>query len=131
MFGGLIFQPADRNFMDAHDPGNQRLNYIFSYFVDDEIHKKIAEPVVIAGILPDPVNSYAGEFLYVPVESINGDPIRSIDDVAAAFAKPMEHHVISFVGDERPIVLERGLVAEARPRILERYGVTSEQNLKK
>lgn len=131
LFGGLIFQPVDRNFMDANDPGNERLNYIFSYFVNDEIHKKITEPVVIGGILPDPVNSYAGEFQYVPVESINGEAIRSIDDVATAFAKPMEHHVISFVGDERPIVLERGLVAEARPRILERYGVTSEQNLKK
>jgi hypothetical protein len=39
--------------------------------------------------------------------------------------------VISLHGAERPIVLESKLVEEARPRILERYGVTSEQNLEK
>ena len=87
--------------------------------------------MVIGSILPDPVNSYAGEFLYSPVESINGEKIRSIDDVTGAFAKPVDYHVISLVGAERPIVLEHKLVEEARPRIAKRYGVTSEQNLEK
>jgi hypothetical protein len=131
VFGGLVFQPVDWNFMEAHDPGNQRLNYLFDYFVKDELHKTVREPVVIGSILPDPVNSYAGEFLHAPVESINGEPIRSIEDVATAFAKPVDYHLISLLGDDRPIVLESKLVEKARPRILERYGVTSEQNLKK
>ena len=130
-FGGLVFQPVDWNFMEEHDPGNRRLNYLFDYFVEDGIHKTLKEPVVIGSILPDPVNSYAGEFLYSPVESINGEKIRSIDDVAGAFAKPVDYHVISLVGAERPIVLEHKLVEEARPRIAKRYGVTSEQNLEK
>ncbi len=131
VFGGLVFQPVDWNFMEAHEPGDQRLNYMFDYFVEDGIHKTMKEPVVIGSILPDPVNSYAGDFLHSPVESINGVRIRSIDDVAAAFANPVDYHVISLHGDQRPIVLERELVEQARPRILERYGVTSEQNLEK
>lgn len=131
VFGGLVFQPVDWNFMEAHDPGNRRLNYMFDYFVEDGLHKEMREPVVIGSILPDPVNSYAGDFLHAPVATINGETIRSIGDVAAAFAKPVEYHVISLHGAERPIVLESKLVEEARPRILERYGVTSEQNLEK
>lgn len=131
VFGGLVFQPVDWNFMEAHDPTNPRLNYLFDYFVEDGIHKTVEEPVVIGSILPDPVNSYANEFLHAPVESINGERIRSIDDVAAAFAKPVDYHVVSLLGAERPIVLERNLVEQARPRILERYGVTLEKNLEK
>jgi S1-C subfamily serine protease len=131
MFGGLVFQPADQNFMQAHSPSDRRLNYLFDFFVEDEIYRNHPELVVLSNILADPVNSYAGEFRHSVVDTINGKKIKRLDDVAAAFAMPVDYHVIKLAGVGRPIVLERKAVEEARPRIIERYGVTTEQNLAK
>jgi S1-C subfamily serine protease len=131
VFGGLVFQPVDQNFMSAFEPADLRLRYTFDFFVDDRIYVERPEIVVLSGILADPINAHAGDFRYGIVEEINGSKIRKLDDVAAAFAKPVDYHVIRIVGNGRPIVLERRAVEEARGRILSRYGVTMEQNLEK
>lgn len=131
MAGGLVFQPVDQNFMDAHEPSDQRLNYIFDYFISDELHANRPEIVVLSNILPDPVNAYAEEFRYSVVDEINGHRIKRIEDIAGAFNEQSDYYVIKFAGGSRPIVLERKATEEARPRILERYAVTSEKNLEK
>ncbi len=129
--GGLVFQPVDQNFMEAHEPSNQRLNYIFDYFIDDELHTNRPEIVVLSNILPDPVNAYAEEFRYSVVDEVNGHRIKRIEDIAAAFEEKADYYVIKFAGGGRPIVLERQAIEEARSRISERYAVTAEKNLKK
>jgi S1-C subfamily serine protease len=129
--GGLVFQPVDQNFMDAHDPSDQRLNYIFDYFIADQLHTNRPEIVVLSNILPDPVNAYAEEFRYSVVDEVNGQPIKRMEDIAAAFDEQSDYYVIKFAGGGRPLVLERKAIEEARPRIRERYNVAAEKNLKK
>ena len=131
VFGGLVFQPVDQNLMDEHKPGNLRLDYLFDFFVEDGIYRERPELVVLSNILPDSVNAYAKDFLFSVVDEINEQKIHRISDVAAAFAKVADYYVIKMIGTGRPLVLERKAVEEARPRILERYGVTSEYYLKK
>ena len=131
MFGGLIFQPVDQNFMSAFDPDDLRLRYSFDFFVEDKIFRERPEIVVLGGILADPVNAYAGEFRFSIVDEINGKKILRLSDVAEAFARPSEYYVIKMAGSGRPIVLERKAVEEARDRIATRYRVTREQNLEK
>jgi len=131
VFGGIVFQPADQNFMSSHSPDNLRLRYLFDYFIEDKIYKDRPEPVVISGILADPVNAYAGDFRFSVVDEINGSKIRNLSDVSKAFASPAEYYVIKLDGGGRPIVLERKAIEEARARIASRYGLTSEQNLEK
>ncbi len=131
VFGGLIFQPADRNFMSAYDPDDLRLRYTFDFFIEDKIFRDRPEIVVLSGILADPVNAYAGEFRFAIVDEINGKKIQRLADVAKAFSEPSEYYVIKMAGGGRPIVLERKAVEEARGRIAARYRVTSEQNLEK
>lgn len=131
VFGGLVFQPVDRNFMDAHQPENLKLNYLFDNFVGDAIYKEHPELVVLSNILPDPVNSYASEFRYSVVDEINGKKILSIEDVAKALSEPEDYYVIKMTGGGRPLVLERKAVEESRRRILKRYGVNTEKNLTK
>lgn len=131
VFGGLVFQPVDKNFMDAYKPGNLRLDYLFDFFVEDEIYRERPQLVVLSNILADAVNAYAKDFLFGVVDEINGQKIRRISDVASAFAKTSDYYVIQMLGIGRPLVLERKAVEEARSRILQRYGVTSEQYLKK
>ncbi|MFZ4774182.1 MAG: PDZ domain-containing protein [Terrimicrobiaceae bacterium] len=129
LFGGLIFQPVDQNFMTEHQPEDLRLRYTFDFFIEDKIYKDRPEIVVLSGILADPVNVYANDFRYAIVDEINGTKIKRLADVAAEFAKPADYYVIKMAGAGRPVVLERKAVEEARKRILSRYAVTKEQNL--
>ena len=129
--GGLVFQPVDQNFMETHDPSDQRLNYLFDFFIADGLHATRPEIVVLSNILPDPVNAYADEFRYSVVDEVNGRRIKRIEDIAAAFEEKADYFVIKFAGGGRPIVLERKAIEEARSRISERYALTAEKNLEK
>lgn len=129
-FGGLIFQPVDQNFMSEHNPGNLRLRYLFDHFITDHVYEDRPELIVLSGILPDPINSYANDFVYSVVDRINDHKIQRLEDVDKAFAEPVDYYVIHLLGEGRPIVLERKAVQEARERIRQRYGVTSDKNLK-
>lgn len=129
IFGGLIFQPLDQNFMQEHRPQDSRLRYLFNYFISDHLYKEMPEPVVFSGVLADSVNAYAEDFKYSIVEEINGAKIRSLGDVAAAFDKPAETYVIRLLGEGRPLVLDRSKVEAARERILQKYSVKAERNL--
>jgi S1-C subfamily serine protease len=131
IYGGLVFQPVDRNFLHDHGPSNQRLNYSFDFFVEDGIYRDREELVVLSNILPDPVNANANDFRYSLINEINGRKIRTLRDVAEAFAKPEDYYVIKTADVGPPIVFERKAVEAARENILTRYGITSEQNLEK
>ena len=129
LVGGLLFQPLNRDFLDAQKNVDTRLRYFFDYFITDHLYREHPEVVVLSNVLTDPVNTYAAPFKGGIVDRINGRPIRSLKDVAAAFEEPGEFHVIELVGEGRPIVLERSALADAAQRIRQRYGVASEQNL--
>lgn len=129
LVGGLLFQPMSRDFLDAQKNVDTRLRYFFDYFIPDHLYREHPEVILLSNVLTDPVNTYAAPFKGGIVSRINGKPIRSLQDVAAAFDSPGEFHVIELVGEGRPIVLERSALAEAAQRIRQRYGVTVEQNL--
>jgi S1-C subfamily serine protease len=130
VFGGLVFQPLDQNFAGATNISNSRTKYYFEHYLQDNLYKDHPELVILSNILSDPVNAYADEFRQAIVDTINGRKIKTLGDVAAALAKPADTYVIEFLGAGRPLVLEAKAVAAARQRILQRYGVTRESNLK-
>ena len=127
--GGLLFQPLNRDFLDAQKDLQTRTRYFFEYFVTDHLYREYPEVVILSNVLNDPVNTYVAPFKGGIVDRINGKPIRSLKDVAAAFEEPGEFHVIEMLGEGRPVVLDRSGSDEANRRIAERYGVTSNQNL--
>jgi hypothetical protein len=129
LYGGLLFQPLSRNLLNSVQFQNPRLSYLFEAFVPRELYKDHPEVIVLSTILADPINTYLTEFKDGVLEEINGTPVRTLADVAAAFAKPAEFHVLKFMGNGRPLVLERSVVDSARERIRVRYGVRQEQSL--
>jgi len=131
VFGGLIFQPLDENLFNAMRITNQRTSYYFDHFIEDDLYKERPEIVILSNILSDPVNAYADEFRQSIVDTINGKKIKTLADVASAFAQPADYYVIEFLGASRPVVLEAKAVAAARDRIMSRYQVNAESNLKK
>jgi hypothetical protein len=129
LVGGLLFQPLNRDFLDAQKDVDARLRYFFDFFVADHLYRERPEVIVLSEILKDPVNTYAAPFKGGIVDKINGQQIKTLDDVAAAFEQPGEFHVIEILGEGRPIVLERSALAEAGERIRQRYRVSADKNL--
>jgi S1-C subfamily serine protease len=129
LFGGLLFQPLSRNLLGAYQFQSDRINYFYDNFIIKEFYEQHPEIVVLSTILPDPLNTYLGEFREGIVDEINDRKIRSLKDVADAFEKKPEFYVIKFIGYARPLVLERSAVEAARDRIKQRYNVLKEQNL--
>jgi S1-C subfamily serine protease len=129
LFGGLVFQPLTRNFMDAYQVDDLRLRYYYDFFVTDEIFKEHPEVIVLSNILPDPVNVYLSDLRFQIVDRINDKKIRTLKDMADAFAQKSDYYVINFVGSSRPAVLERSAVEQARERILANYNVPKELSI--
>ncbi len=129
LFGGLLFQPLSRNFVEANQVDDLRVRYFYDLFVTDEIYKDHPDIVVLGAILPDPLNTYLGEFKNGIVDEVNGMRIKRLDDLAKAFEAPADYYVIKLLGIGRPIVLERKAVDAARDRIRTRYNVLNEENL--
>jgi len=129
LFGGLLFQPLNHNFMSAYQIDDLRVRFIYDFYVSEEMYKDHPEVVILSAILPDPINTYLSEFRNGIVDEINGTKIKTLDDVAAAFGKSSEKYVVKLIGVGRPLVLESKAVESARERILRRYNVSKEQNL--
>jgi len=127
--GGLVFQPLDRNFLETRKEVRPRVRYFFDNYVSDHLYREHPEVVILSDILRDPVNTYARPFTDNIVSKINGKEIRTLQDVAAAFAEEGQFHVVELLGEGRPIVLDRAALPEAEERIRQRYGVTNPQNL--
>ena len=129
LYGGLLFQPLDRNFMGAVGEGDLRLRRDFDDFVDAHLYLERPEIVVLSRILADPVNQDCDGLHAGIVDSINGKTIRSLADVQGSFETPRTYDVITLMGDGVPIVIKRAEAIAANPRILERYRIPSSQNL--
>jgi S1-C subfamily serine protease len=129
VYGGLLFQPLSSSFYAALQTKPVSLRYYYSQFLEDELYLEHPEVVVISKIFPDPTTSYLEEFVYGIVDQVNDAKIRTINDLAAAFAKPAEFYVVRLVDDPQPLVLEARAAQEARERILRQYGISHEAYL--
>ncbi len=129
VFGGLLFQPLSRNFLEANQVEDLRVRFFYDFFTSDEIFKAHPDVIVLGAILPDAINTYLTAFKDGIVDEVNGVKMRTLNDLAAAFAKPADYYVIKLIGEGRPIVLERKAVDAAHDRINSRYNVLKDQNL--
>jgi S1-C subfamily serine protease len=129
VFGGLVFQPIDANFMDAYKPDDLRLNYHFDQFINHDLHLERPEVVTLSGVLADPINTYATDARFGIVDSVNGQKIRDLAGLAEAIDSAGDPVVIEMLGPGRPIVIPRAAAEGARERIMARYGLRTERNL--
>lgn len=129
VYGGLLFQPLSLDLVEAYQPTDIRLRHYYDYFVTEQIYLEHPEVIVLTNILPDPTNSYLAPYRGSIVDEINGQKIRTLNNLAAAFSETSDRFVIRMIGDGPPLVLDPKEVESARERIKTRYNVVSEQNL--
>lgn len=101
----------------------------FDDFVDLHLYLERPEIVVLSRVMADPVNKDCDGLHPGIVDSINGKTIRSLADVKAVFGTPSNYDVILLMGNGVPIILKREDVLKANPGILDRYRISSPENL--
>ena len=129
LYGGLLFQPLNLELIDAYQPSDLRLRHFFDFFVLDQLYMEHSEVIVLTNILPDPINTYLAPYRFGIVDEINGQKVKTLDDLAKVLATTPDRFVIKMIGDGPPLVLDPAQVASARDRIKTRYNVLQEQNL--
>src|SRR5437867_355961 len=129
LYGGLLFQPLSLDTLEAYRSTDLRLRHFFEYFILEQIYLQHPDVIVLSNILPDPINTYLAPYRGGIVDEVNGKKIRTLDELADAFAQAPERLVIRMIGDGPPLVLDRNKVEAARERIKARYNVVKEQNL--
>lgn len=132
VYAGLVFQPMDRNLIDAHGVRDSAANYIFDNYLTDKLYIERPEPVMLTTVLSDEVNTHLTPYAQSVVDEINGVKIRSLQDVADALKKEDAKKgfvVIKLIEKGRPLVLKRDLAEAAHPRIMQTYGIPEDSYL--
>lgn len=132
LYAGMLFQPMNRNLMEAHGIRDPLVNYVFDNYMTKEIFKERPEVVILTAILPDEVNSYLQGYQHSIVDEVNGVKIKTLKDVAEALKKKEgdgRFVVVKLLEKNRPLVLKRDLADAAHPVIMQKYNVREESNL--
>lgn len=133
VYAGLVFQPMDRNLMDAHQIRDPLVNYVFDNYMTEKIYAERPEVVVLTNVLPDEVNTYLTSYQHTIVDEINGVKIKSMEDVKTALAKKNPSNEafveIRLLEKGRPLVLRRDLAEAAHPKIMQTYNITEDSYL--
>lgn len=129
LHGGLLFQPLDRNLLEACGGGDLRLRWTFDEYVRKHLYREKPEVVVLSRVLADRVNKDCDGLRTGIVETVNGKAIRRLSDVREALHAGGRFDVITLAGQGAPIVLKHEEALKANPAIMERYSVPSPQYL--
>lgn len=136
-FAGLTFVPATRNFLETWGRSwltniPYYLRYLFNNSMQLNTDRERKEYVVLAGIMPDEINSYSGDFKSLVVETINDMPIWSLDDVPKAFQSLDDgYHSLKFMGDNRILPIDAKEALIRHPEILKKYQIPAEARLER
>ncbi len=132
VYAGLVFQPMDKNLMDAHQMRDPATNYMFDNYLTEKLYVQNPEPVILTSVLTDEVNTYLAPYAQSLVEEINGVKIKGLKDVQTALAtkgdKP-DFIVIKLLEKGRPLVLKRDIADAAHPRIMQTYNISEDAYL--
>jgi len=132
---GLVFAPLEAELLKLFGrnwPQTADRNLVWHQLYREAERPEEAdrEVVVLTRILRHPVNAQMGFEGPVAVESINGRPIRSLDDVIPAFAAGGGvYHGIVFEGDAGIEALDRERAEAAHEEILRQYAIPSDRHL--
>jgi S1-C subfamily serine protease len=134
IFGGIVFQPLNREFLKCWDKwwfkADRKMLYNFFYLERDNIHPERSEFIIINNVLPDSVNSYISDIHDSIVNVINNRKILKLEDVIEAFKNPLgQYHIIEVEGYNKPIIIKASEMDEANKRILKKYEIASDRKL--
>ncbi|MEM1157137.1 MAG: hypothetical protein AAF649_04210 [Verrucomicrobiota bacterium] len=129
--GGLLFQPLTGPLLAAYGKNSPFLMRYYDYQRPVEDRKSL---VVLSGVMPDPFNRGYEDARNMILNTVNGRPIATLQDIVDAFEAPEgDYHVLKFFPDQplRTMVLDATTMKFATARVLERYRVPEDRNLRR
>jgi S1-C subfamily serine protease len=129
IWAGIVFQSLGHDFMLSAQTRDVNLLYHYSQFLTRDLYLERPEVVVIGKILTDPANRYFSEFRHRIVASVDGRPVRSLEELKALLDAPVDPHVIGLLGSGRPLVVDAREAAASRGRMAAEYGILEDAHL--
>jgi len=132
---GLVFMPLDAELLKMFgrnwaQSANRDLVWHHLYREAERPEEADREVIVLVRVLRHRINSQMGFNGPVAVEAINGRPIRSLEDVVAAFEEGEgRYDEIVFEGVAGIEALDRNEAAAAHEEILQQYAISHDRKL--
>ena len=130
---GLVFEPMGRGHImqSGKSQNGPTILYLAHFAKEEGIHKDRDEFILLTRRLPHAVNTYAERFMHGVVETVNGTPMKKLDDLVAAFDNPSNgFHVVRFFGSEDYLVIDAEQASESEAEIRRRYSLRRTHRLK-
>jgi S1-C subfamily serine protease len=125
IFGGLVFMPLNRNYIDTLGKNSPSLLYEHWYHEVENPKTRYEQVIILTRVLPAPVNSgYASLNNYV-VSKVNDIDIQSMKHLQEVLdnLKGEEFYVFESQWTPLPVVIERKVAEEQGSQILKQYGI--------
>src|SRR5258707_15751486 len=135
VLGGLFFQELSRQYLKEWGPNWQReapQRFVYlDRFQSELFPGENRRIVILSQVLPATNTIGYDEFSYLTVLKVNGQEIKSLNDLAAAVKQPIEGGFIKIETEEDPkqIELEAKSIDAEAPDLQENYGIPSLQHL--
>ena len=127
--GGLLFQELSRPYLKEwgsnwRSEAPQNLVALDAFQTDPPRERR--RVVILSEILPSPQTIGQQDLANRVVESVNGCPIRSLEDLREAVRHPSGgFHRIDLDGSAGPIFLETSGLEELQSQLMKKYGIPS------
>jgi S1-C subfamily serine protease len=135
VYAGLVFAPLNREVLKTYSDNwiadaPQELIYETYYRALIENDFFDSERVVQIRRMDHEVNAEETRYLYRIIESVNGIPVHTLQDLADAIENnTAEQHVIRFQEGNRITVLDRRQADAAHEAILQQYAIPGDRRL--
>lgn len=129
--GGLLFQPLTGPLLAAYGKNAPFLLRYYDYQRPVEDRDSI---VVLTGVMPDPYNRGYEDVRNMILDTVNGQPIATLQDIVDAFDQVKgDFHVLRFFPDQpvRTVVLDANTMSLATARVLQRYRVPEDRYIRR
>ena len=135
IYAGLVFAPLNREILKTYSdnwvaeaPQEVVYETYFRPLVDHDFFD--TKRVVQIRRLDHEVNAEETRYLYRIIESVNGTPIHTLQELADAFeGNKADQHVIRFEQGNRTTVLDRRKADAAHEEILQQYAIPKDRRL--
>ena len=135
IYAGLVYAPLNLEVLKTYSnnwiaDAPQELVYesIFRPLIEHDFFD--TDWVIQIRRLDHEVNVEESQYLYSIVESVNGVPVHTLEDLAKAFEEnTADQHVIQYQQGNRITVLDRKKADAAHPKILESYAIPKDRRL--
>jgi len=122
---GLVFQALDYDLMhDSRAATDPQLKYRYATRYEDRLNEEADRDIILTNVYADSVNLGAEDFLFAPVESINGTPVRNLDDLKKVWSSSTnEFFLLRFRNRPGALAVPRESIKTAETRIRIKYNL--------